>query len=44
MLVHDSPSLFEALVPPSGQVDLVIESAAEALRGSAPYQAFRRGL
>jgi NTE family protein len=32
------------LVLPQDQVDLVIESAAEALRGSGPYQAFRRGL
>jgi NTE family protein len=32
------------LVLPPDQVDLLIESGAEALRGSAPYQAFRRGL
>jgi NTE family protein len=29
---------------PSDQVDLLIEGGGEALRGSAPYQAFRRGL
>jgi NTE family protein len=32
------------LVLPTDQVDLLIESGAEALRTSAPYQAFRRGL
>ena len=32
------------LVLPSDQVDLLIEGGADALRGSAPYQAFRRGL
>lgn len=29
---------------PPEQVDLLIESGSDALRGSAPYQAFRRGL
>jgi NTE family protein len=32
------------LVLPPDQVNLLIESGAEALRGSAPFQAFRRGL
>jgi NTE family protein len=32
------------LTLPPDQVDLLIESGAEALRTSAPYQAFRRGL
>jgi NTE family protein len=32
------------LVLPPEQVDLLVESAGEALRGSAPFQAFLRGL
>jgi NTE family protein len=32
------------LALPADQVDLLIESGAEALRRSAPYQLFRRGL
>ncbi len=32
------------LMLPSNQVDLLIEGGADALRGSAQYQAFRRGL